>query len=298
MSLFVLLSLIASVSYGTSDYFGGLAARRLNVVHATTGTYVIATVIVAGALLALGGHWSMDATIAGSIAGILAIVGFVAFYAALAIGPMSLLSPAIALVGGVVPVAVAVAAGQALSPLAWGAIVVAVVATGLISIPSSRSRERVTVRAAVLALVAGLGLGGSIVALDSSSEESGLVPALVEMLVGLVVLGVLLLLMRAARSRIGLFAVFEPPPAATRQRITARRSWGFAAVAGLLLGVSNALIVLALHAGNLAVVSVVVSLYPLATVVLAAIVLRERLSAVQVTGIVLAVLACATLSFA
>ena len=232
MSLFVLLSLIASVSYGTSDFFGGLAARRLNVVHATAGTYVVATVIVGGALLALGGQWSLDATISGAIAGILAIVGFVAFYAALAIGPMSLLSPAIALIGGVVPVGVAAASGQALSALAWGAIAVAVVATVLISVPSARSRERVTPRAAILAVVAGLGLGGSIVALDASSEESGLVPALVEMLVGLFVLGVLLLVMRAARARIGLLAVFEPPPAATRQRISARRSWGFAVVAG------------------------------------------------------------------
>ena len=296
MTLFVALSLIASVAYGTSDFFGGLAARRLNVLHATAGTYVAGTIVVGVGLLAVGGTWTMDATALGALAGVLAIIGFVAFYAALAIGPMSLLSPAIALIGAVVPVAVAAASGERLDALAWGAITVAVLATVLISVPSSRTRQRVTPRAAILALVAGLGLGLSIVAIDATDATSGLVPASVEMVTGLVVLALLLTGLRITRARFGLLAVFEPPPASTRQGSTAGRAWAFSAVAGVLLGVSNALLILALHEGNLAVVSVLVSLYPLATVVLAALVLRERLTVVQGIGIALAVLACIALA--
>jgi drug/metabolite transporter (DMT)-like permease len=296
MSLALVLSLVAALTYGTSDFFGGLASRRLNVLHATAGTYVVATVTVGAGLLLVGGVWTVDATWLGALAGLLAVVGFVAFYAALAIGPMSLLSPAIALIGGVVPVAVSAATGQALGVLQWVAIAVAVVATVLISVPSQRSRERVTVRAAVMALIAGLGLGGSVVALDFTSEASGLVPAMVEMLVGVAILLLLIGVLRRTRASFGLLAIFEPPPAAGRQGFTARRAWVLATIAGLLLGVSNSLITIALHEGNLAVVSVLVSLYPLATVVLAAIVLRERLSALQIAGIVLAIAACIALA--
>jgi len=238
MSIALALSLIASLTYGTSDFFAGLASRRLNVLHATAGTYLVATVAVGVGLLYVGGTWSADAAWLGALAGLLAVVGFVAFYAALAIGPMSLLSPAIALLGGIVPVVVSAVTGQTLGAIQWLAITVAVIATVLISVPSQRSSERVTVRA----------------------------------------------------------AVFEPPPAAARQGFSSRRAWILAMVAGLLLGVSNSLITIALHEGNLAVVSVLVSLYPLATVVLAAIVLRERLSALQVTGIALAIVASVVLA--
>lgn len=296
MSLFLVFSLVAALTYGTSDFFGGLASRRLNVLHATAGTYVVATAAVALGLCAVGGEWTADAAGFGIIAGILAIVGFVAFYAALAIGPMSLLSPAIALIGGVVPVGVAAATGQALGTVQWIAIGVAIVATVIISVPSTRSRERVTPRAAIFAVVAGLGLGGSVVAIDFTDEASGLVPALVEMLVGVVVLLTILALLRVTRASFGLLAIFEPPPAPARQGFSPRRAWTQAAVAGLLLGIANSLIVLALHGGNLAVVSVLVSLYPLATVVLAAIVLRERLSLLQMAGIVLAIGACVALA--
>ena len=296
MSLFLVYSLVAALSYGTSDFFGGLASRRLNVLHSTAATYLVATLAVGVGLVVVGGAWTVDAALFGFIAGILAIVGFVAFYAALAIGPMSLLSPAIALVGGVVPVAVAAAMGESLGVIHWIAIAVAILATVLISVPSRRSAERVSTRAAVLALVAGLGLGGSVVAIDFTDEASGLVPAMVEMIVGVVVLLGSLALIRLTRARFGLLAIFEPPPAPARQGFTARRAWSYAAIAGVLLGVSNSLIVLALHAGNLAVVSVLVSLYPLATVVLAAAVLRERLSALQIAGIALAIAACVALA--
>lgn len=298
MSGFIALSLFASLAYGSSDFFGGLAARRLNLIHATAGTYVVATVVIGVWLAIVPGVWTADDAAVGALAGVLAVVGFVAFYAALAIGPMSLLSPAIALVGAVLPVAAAGVLGEQLSPIAWGAIALAVVATVLISIPSGASSERVTTRAAVLALVAGVGLGGSIVAINASNEASGLVPAFVEMLVGLGILGIVIVLLRVNRHRFSLVVIFEPPPAATRQRLTARRAWVSSAIAGVLLGIANALILLALHAGSLAIVSVLVSLYPLATVVLAAVVLRERLSLVQGVGIALAIGACVVLALA
>ncbi|MGV8884193.1 MAG: EamA family transporter [Microbacteriaceae bacterium] len=296
MTWFVGLSILASLFYGTSDFFGGLAARRLNLLRATTVTYLMATIAAAVGLVIVGGVWTADDAALGALSGVLAIVGFVAFYAALAIGPMSLLSPAIALIGAIVPVGVAAATGRALEGQAWIAVALAIVATVLISVPAQRARERVSARGAILALVSGATLGGSVVVLDLTASESGLVPGFVEMLVGLVILILVQTALRLTHARFGLLAIFEPPPASARQGLSSRRAWSMSAGAGILLGIANSLFIVALHSGNLAIVSVLISLYPLATVVLAAIVLRERVSLVQASGIVLAVVACVLLS--
>jgi drug/metabolite transporter (DMT)-like permease len=71
-----------------------------------------------------------------------------------------------------------------------------------------------------------------------------------------------------------------------------------AGAAGLLIGGANVLLMLALQAGSVAVVAVLVNLYPVATVLLAWIVLRERINAVQSTGVVLAVAASVMLGLA
>ena len=72
--------------------------------------------------------------------------------------------------------------------------------------------------------------------------------------------------------------------------------WFLSAGAGILLGAGNAALLLALHGGSLAVVSVLASLYPLGTILLASLVLRERIVPRQATGIGLAVVATVMLS--
>ncbi len=299
MVLIVVLALLSSLAYGTSDFLGGLAARRLSVLPATGVTYFFGTAVVGLALLLGGSTWSTDALVAGSAAAVFAVVGFITFYAALAIGPMSLLSPAIALVYAIVPVVASVLLGEGLRPLGWFAVGLAVVATLLISVQRSGAPARVTPAGVVLGLISGVCLGASIIALDSAPADSGLSPAFVEMAGGVVVLllvtGALRMLrLRPAWLAAAPVAADEGAGERTRSR---RRAWIGAIVAGVLLGGANALLMTALHLGNLAVVSVLSSLYPLATVLLAAIVLRERVSRLQVGGIALAIVAVVLLSF-
>jgi drug/metabolite transporter (DMT)-like permease len=273
----------AAVVYGVSDFFGGLAARRLRTFPSTLLTYAVATVTILLAWPLVPGSWTLGSVLAGSLAGVFAIVGFLAFYTALAIGPISLLSPLIAVLGSVVPVIVAVAAGERLGALTIAAIVVAVVAAALISLNGAPGASRVTARALVLSVVAGILLGLSIAVLDFAPEGSGLLPAVVELVVGLAIVAVVYLV--AGRRGVP----EETDTAIPRARL-------FAVVAGVLLGAANALIVLALAAGELAIVSVLVGLYPVATVILAGVVLRERMSRVQVAGVVLAVAASVMLA--
>jgi drug/metabolite transporter (DMT)-like permease len=277
--LVIVLAVSAAVIYGVSDFFGGIAARRLTTLRSTLVMYALAAVAILAAWPFAPGAITPGSAVAGSVAGVFAIGGFLAFYAALSIGPISVLSPLIAVLSSLVPVVVALVAGEVLSPLAVAAIALAVIAAALISVQHRDSTTRVSARALLLAVAAGLGLGLSVAALDFAPAGSGLVPAVFEILVGLVIVAVVVGLVRPQR----------PTGALGRARVTA-------VVGGLLLGVSNALIVLALAAGELAIVSVLVGLYPVSTIILAALVLRERMSRPQVVGVVLAVAASVLLA--
>jgi uncharacterized membrane protein len=295
MVVVVVLGLGAAVFYGASDFFAALAARRLNLITATTGNYAVAMVGILLGLLLVGGAWSGDAVLFGALTGVLAVVGLLAFYGVLAIGPMSLLSPIIALVQSAVPVTVAAITGQGLSVVAWFAIGLAVVAILLLSPPPHPGRDRISRRGALLAVFSGLMLGASTVTLDFAPKDSGVLPAVSEIASGLIVLGILLAAIRFVGPRSRWSLAFEPVPTAARA-VSPRRAWIQAAVAGLLVAVADALITLALHVGNLAVVAVLTALYPVITVILAATVLKERMTALQFVGVALVITASLLLS--
>ena len=286
----VALALGAAAVYGASDFFGAFAAKRINVVTATLVNYAVATVGMLVPLAIVGGVWSWDAAWSGGLAGLLAVVGLLAFYAALAIGPMSLLSPLIALIESIVPIAVSVITGQALSLVGWIAIGVAVVALLLLSPPPRPGRDRITATGAILAVISGLLLGGALIALDVAPHDSGVVPAFWEIVVGLVFLVIAWGLMRGIPLR-GRALAFLEPTAETRGTITARRAWIATVASGLLVTAADACIVMSLHLGNLAVVSVLVALYPVVTVILAATLLKERMGKLQIVAIVLVIVA-------
>ena len=298
MGTVVALALAASLFYGASDFLGAFTARRLTVLKTSTVVYFTATIVATIVLLLATWEYSDQALWAGVIAGVLATVGMVTFYAALAIGPMSLLAPLIALIQTAIPVVVAATTGQSLRPIAWVAVGLALVATTLISVPARTESgepaiERITARGGLLALASGVTLGLSVVSLDTAPSASGVFPAFLDLAVGLVLLLPLMAVRRFRNSD----AWLNGPQKLTADALpltpvpAGARTWILSGLGGVLLGVGNILLVLALHSGNLAVVAVLVSLYPLATVVLAWFVLKERLSPVQFFGVALAITA-------
>ena len=269
--------------------------------------------------------------------GLLAAVGFLTFTAALAAGPISLMTPLIALLSSAVPVVVALVLGDHLEPIAWVAIVVAILGSVLIGLERRVDTRSARPRTLLFAAISGLAFGFATVALDLAPADAGMVAVFLDTTSGLVLL---LVLPRpgagasrrcgasmavldahsdrirstripstiaggdACGRRVGALVVTAPrrgagagrrPPRRDGhplgRRPTARRL--LAGVAGLLIGGANVLLMLALHEGSVAVVAVLVNLYPVATVLLAWIVLRERINAVQGTGVVLAVAASA-----
>lgn len=296
MGLVVALALGASLLFGASDFLGAFTARSLSVIKASTVIYFAATVASALALPFVPWGYSDGAFWSGVIAGVLGLVGTVTFYAALAIGPMSLLAPLIALIQTAVPVFVAATTGQNLQLLAWIAVGLAFAATTLISVPARAAsgepaRERITARGGLLALVSGIMLGFSVVSLDTAPADSGAFAAVTDLAVGFLLLLPLVAMSRFRNSDSWLGgAAAQPSPGAPLElERPGPATWAWSALAGVLLGVGDALLVVALHSGNLAIVAVLVSLYPVGTIVLARLVLKERISIVQFLGVALAI---------
>ena len=286
--MIALLGLSSALVYGASDFLGGLASRRITPLLVSFLSQLAALLIAAVATCVSTPHWSTSAVVLGIVAGFAGGIGTWAFYASLAIGPMSVVSPGVAMIYAVVPAIVGFAIGERIAVLGYLALAAVIVAAVLLAVPRQRDPVRVTPRAVLLGSIAGLGFAGYIIAIDRTPTNSGLAPLFVDLIVATLLYGVVLVVNRVRRG-----AVEGPKEwAGIRNRTGVVQ----AVFAGVLLAAGNILLVVGLHLGELAVMGVLNALYPLGTVILAFFVLRERLSVLQTIGIVLALAASAVLA--
>lgn len=279
-----ILGFVSAVVYGASDFLGGLASRRMSALLASFLGFVVAAVVSAVAVLIEQPVWSADAVVLGALAGVAGSVGTLALYACLAVGPMSVLSPGVAAIYAVLPAVVGILLGERFPPIGYAALLVVVIAGVLLAAtPESGGARRPSGRALAYAGVSGVSFAAYIIAIDATPPESGLAPLLVDLLAGgllfLVALG-----WRRARNGPGELAGLRDRKATT-----------LALAAGALLVTGNILLVIGLHLGDLSVMAVLNSLYPLGTVLLAIALLKERLTMLQGIGIVLALAGAVTL---
>jgi len=196
-------------------------------------------------------------------AGIAELLGFACFYRAMAIGDMGIVAP-ITGTAALVPLAIDLAAGHPPGALSLAGVVLAV--TGVVLASSTRGQRAHAARGAALAVLAALAFGLFFVGMDAASTAGVWWPVVINRTASLV----LLLVVALASGR---------PPLVARSALPA------AALVGVLDVAANALYVAALGHGLAGVVSVLSSLYPVTTVVLAWVVLRERASSLQRLGV-------------
>jgi drug/metabolite transporter (DMT)-like permease len=271
----VLLALASAVVYGTADFLGGLASRRAS---SSFGVVAMSQLVGLGALLVLlpwlGGPVTAADLAWAAAAGLAGSAGLVIFFRALATGVMSVIAPVTAVTAAAVPVLAGLLSGNRIDAWAAGGIVLALVAVILVSAEGGLSALR-SARPASLtpALLAGLAFGCFFVLLDRTSADSGLTPLVAARLASM-----------ALAVTVGLV---------TRQSLRLpRATLPLVALSGVADMAANALFLLATQQpGQLAITGVLASLYPVSTVILAQIVLRERLVAAQVAGLASAVVA-------
>ena len=271
----VAFALAASISWGAGDFSGGLATRRAQVLSVVIGAYVVGLIM----LIALALIWSepfpstLD-LIWGSVAGLAGAVGLVAFYQALAVGRMGVVAPIAAMLSAAVPVLFGALIEGLPAPIQLIGFVLAFIAVGLISgLGVVKGRPE----GLGLALLAGLGFGSFFILISRVSHGAVFWP------------------LAAARlsSLLFLFAVVL----IRRQKVLPEKSvWPVVFLAGVLDVAGNVFFVLATHTGRLDVAAILSSLYPAVTVLLATIILRERVTRLQTIGIFFALVAIPLIS--
>jgi drug/metabolite transporter (DMT)-like permease len=263
--------------WGTADFGGGLVSRRLPTLTVTVISQSVGFMALLVALTIQGGPIDRGSLGIGVLAGLGGGIGLATFYEALSLGTMSIVSPLVAC-GAVVPFAISLATGERPSAVAVGGAVIALGGAVLASAEERRGDVPEKARAIALAVVAAVALGLFTYLLGLGSREGSPLSTLVGARIGS--LSLLFLLTLARRQPLRL----------PRPSLVPVLAIGLCDVA------ANALFALASGRGLLALVSVLASLYPVMTIVLAYIVLHERLSRLQIAGIAVALAGVAALS--
>ncbi|WP_163728958.1 DMT family transporter [Mycolicibacterium psychrotolerans] len=268
----VLSALIAALGYGVSDFVGGYASRRIAALRVVLLSYPLALILLTVIAVPVGGELSAPAVWWGLLAGVGQAFGVWWFYAALGSGPISVVSPLTSVLVAGVPVGVGVALGERPSALAACGVLLALVAVVMVSRQAGDEDvrpHRFTVKVAWLTIGSGVAFGLNFVILDQVPVQAGLWP---------------LVFGRLAATAIVAFAAVLTANFVVERGVPMR----LALLAGVLDAVANTATLLALQSSLLSLTGVLVALYPAATVLLAVVVLRERVTRGQVAGMIFA----------
>lgn len=266
----ILLAGLSALLYGAADFCGGLASRRSAVFAVLVFSQACGLALALSATVALGTAVPAWRDLAwGAAAGAAGAIGIAALYTALATTIVAVASPIAAVVGAVLPLLLGVAMGDRPGVLSWVGVGLAFPAILLLTAgPGGTTGGGKLRRAVLLGIVSGAGFGIFFAAVSRTSAGSGLWPLV------------------AARATTVLFVAGFA--GATRRSLRlSRGTVPLAVAAGLMDMGANVAFLLASRSGMLTLVAVISSLYPAPTVVLAWIVMREKVTWPRGAGLAL-----------
>jgi drug/metabolite transporter (DMT)-like permease len=270
-----LLAIGSALFYGAADFAGGLATRRAGAISVVLLSQASGLVLLALILPLLPQvSPSQSDLLWGAVAGLTGGIGVALLYRALAIGAMAVVAPTTAVCAVAIPVVVSVLLGERPLPLAIAGIVLGIGSIVLVSRQHAATQTGGHDPAAPRRLPAGVGtalasgvaIGFFFLALAQPGAGAGMWPLLVARLFSVALFGVVAI---AGRRSIRM-----PAPLVV-----------LAIGGGILDMLANALYMLAARQGPLSIVVTLSSLYPASTVLLARVVLGERLNAWQISGV-------------
>ena len=276
------LALASAALYGAADFLGGLASRRASTIAIVLVSQIAGLIPLALLLFVLPSAPSREDFIWGAIAGLAGSAGVALLYRALAVGTMSVVAPTTAVCAVMLPVFVEALRGERLPVVTQGGIALAIVAIVLVSQHDTPSSDRVSshgrgLPAGVgLAFVSGVAIGMFFLGLARTSPDAGLWPLAASRGLSGVIFGAVV---------VAAYWPLKLQPAV----------WKTAIACGVVDMLANALYLIASRGERLSIVVTLASLYPASTVILARIVVGERLSTRQTVGIACALVAVVTI---
>jgi drug/metabolite transporter (DMT)-like permease len=271
------ISLVSALSWGVSDFLGGLTSRRLPVLGVLAVSQPAGLLLIAALIPLIGADpIAADKLAIAFLAGVASLGGLAAFYAAMALGTVSVVAP-IAALGVVVPVAFGLIQGESPTAVQLAGLIPAVAGVVILSYEEDPKHATVARRSIALAILAGLGFGVFFTGLDAAAADRPGWSILAVRVGGVSAVAIALLITRPPLDRVA-------------------TALGVLVLIGAFDVTANALFAIASTKGVLPVVAVGGSMYPAFTVALAHAVLGERLARVQWAGVVLALLGVALIA--
>ena len=269
----IILGLASALSWGTGDFAGGLASRKVGPYRAV----MFAEAIGLGAILIVLPFFpeafpDMPSILWSIGAGIVGTVGLLAFFEAMRRGRLSVVAPLSALLGAVVPVVVGSFVDGLPQPSVFSGVALALLSIFLISREEVPEDEKKAEPYLHIPLLSGVAFGFYFVLMHEASRDFFWGPLVVARSTGMLSIVIFLLLKRGS---------FRVPSG----------SWGLLTINGIFDVGGNAFYILAGQAGRMDVSAVLGSLYPGMTVFLAWLILKEKLQITQWIGILLALIA-------
>ena len=273
----IALALASAVALGVGGFFGGLAARRGPVMASAFGTDMVGLVVALAITPLLGGDPSETDLMWGLLSGTFAGFGLLMFYRGMAISHMAIVAPVTAVSTAIFPAVVGLATGEKLAtPEIIGGLL-ALLAVWLVSRSDNSELQGSIVAGTTYGLLGGLCFGGLLIGMAQLTSGAGFLPLALMHLTGALVLAILAVSTRRSLSVRGL---------AVRPVI----------LTGTLRVVGNALFIVAVREGPLALLAILATLHPAVVAILARIFLREPLPPTRITGLALALTAVGLIS--
>src|SRR5260221_7115350 len=261
----VIFGLASAITFGVSDFSGGMASRRAHVYRVLISAYVVGfALLIVLAVVSREPSPSAANVFWACAAGISGTIGVIALFRAFAAGRMGIAAPVTGVLAAAIPALFSAFIEGFPGVLPVIGFVLAIIGIWFVSRPHDVTDRRDGLG---LALIGGVGFGGFLFLINRISAWSIFWPLASARLIALVIL---------------LFLIIT-----SRQRLLPDRSWlPFVLLTGVLDICGNVLFVLAGQSGRLDVAAVLSSLYPAITVLMARLILKEHVSRVQGMGIV------------
>jgi len=275
----VVFALLAAVVYGCGDFVGGFASRSRSAVTVLLYAYPVGAALMLALLPLFSGPLDPRTALLGAGGGIGGMVGVIVMYSLMARAPMNIISPVTAVLAAVVPGGFGVLVGDRPHVSAWFGIVLGMAAVMLVShTPDDHPHGPVGARVLALACVSGIGFGAYFICLARADPHSGMWPLVI--------------------SRITSAALIVPLARRTRAfEVLTGRVLGLAVLCGILDASANLFFLLASRHGLLSIASVITSLYPAMTVLLAVWLLHEHTGRLQRVGLALAAVSIVLITY-
>ena len=281
LSLSILYGILSALTWGAGDFAGGLATRKLGAYRAVFYADFIGLLALLLVVLFRPEEFPpISSLVIAGVAGMLGSVGLLVLYYSMAKGQMSIAAPVSALFAAALPVFVSAFTQGLPTVIQFIGFGMALTAVWLISQGNSLHRFHLDHLSDLrLPLLAGLGFGSYFILMHYATE--GISSTFWPMIASRTA-GTLMLLVFILRQR--------------QSFVIQRDAWSMVFANAILDVSGNFFYLLALRTGRLDIAAILSSLYPGATVILAWVFLKEKVSRVQWAGISIALIAIALFS--